>query len=78
MFHPAQAVFLVDSDFVPSENLLAELSSSKIQHRISGAGEGREAGVTSSPAPPAAIIVPCFELSPDASDKEQVGCNGFL
>ncbi|CAM9861380.1 unnamed protein product, partial [Laminaria digitata] len=65
-YHSAQAVFLVDSDCVPSERLHAELSSPELQRKLSG-GDGL--GPEESPA---AIVVPCLEFAPGCLPTEDV------
>ncbi|CAM9653725.1 unnamed protein product [Ectocarpus fasciculatus] len=52
--HPAQAVFLVDCDCLPSEHLLEELHSQEVQDRLNA----------ESCARPAAVVVPCLEFAP--------------
>lgn len=74
-FHPAQAVFLVDSDCLPSENLLDELHSKEVQGRISIKGRAITRSGTELPVShAAAIVVPCLEFAPGtaASRAEQV------
>ncbi|CAN0142041.1 unnamed protein product [Scytosiphon promiscuus] len=64
-FHPAQAVFLVDSDCLPSENLLECLHCEDVQDKVKfqlDETPGR-AGGASVPGP-AAIVVPCLEYAP--------------
>ncbi len=74
-FHPAQAVFLVDSDCVPSANLRDELHSDEVQHRINRDFGAKTRNVTSpGECHPAAIVVPCLEFVPGAAAarEEQV------
>ncbi|CAM9786078.1 unnamed protein product, partial [Pylaiella littoralis] len=67
-YHPAQAVFLIDSDCLPSDNLLDELHSQEVQDRINNAEggsartRGSRTGEASAPSHPAAIVVPCLEF----------------
>ncbi|CAM9994866.1 unnamed protein product [Scytosiphon promiscuus] len=68
-FHPAQAVFLVDSDCLPSENLLECLHCEDVQDKIKfelDETPGR-AGGASAPGP-AAIVVPCLEFAPGSEN----------
>lgn len=82
-FHPAQAVFLVDSDCLPSENLLRELQSQEVQDRINNTKDGYArtrgccADEASASSRPAAIVVPCLEFAQGtaaaaASRRQQV------
>lgn len=67
--HPAKAVFLVDSDCVPSEYLLSELSLPEVQDRVCGKEiTDSDAGGLS----PVAVVVPCLEFSPSVDVKGQV------
>ncbi|CAB1097212.1 unnamed protein product [Ectocarpus sp. CCAP 1310/34] len=52
--HPAQAVFLVDCDCLPSEHLLEELQSHEVQDRLNAESNAR----------PAAVVIPCLEFAP--------------
>ncbi|CAM9094863.1 unnamed protein product [Ectocarpus sp. 6 AP-2014] len=52
--HPAQAVFLVDCDCLPSEHLLEELHSQEVQDRLNAESSAR----------PAAVVIPCLEFAP--------------
>ncbi len=79
--HPAQAVFLVDSDCLPSENLLDELHSDEVQQRLGreAGAEGNGSGLAAWRSDPAAIVVPCLEFAPDkpaAARVEKVGPSG--
>lgn len=74
-FHPAKAVFLVDSDCLPSESLLDELHSEEVQGRINNNNRVTTRNVTElSVSHPAAIVVPCLEFAPGAavSNGDQV------
>lgn len=74
-FHPAQAVFLVDSDCLPSESLLEELHSEEVQSRINSRGRAKTRGGTELPVSnPAAVVVPCLEFAQGAAafNTEQV------
>eukprot|EP00903_Cladosiphon_okamuranus_P014200 g13193.t2 len=64
-FHPAQAVFLVDSDCLPSESLLGELHSEEVQSRINSKRlEKTRGGMELPESNPTAVVVPCLEFVP--------------
>ncbi|CAM9192680.1 unnamed protein product, partial [Hapterophycus canaliculatus] len=69
-FHPAPAVFLVDSDCLPSENLLDNLHCQDVLGRINVEDGGRRSGLgEASESGPAAIVVPCLEFAPGSENS---------
>ena len=67
-FHSAQAVFLVDSDCLPSESLLNELHSEEVQSRINSKDRPKTRSGSKLPVShPAAVVVPCLEFAPGSA-----------
>lgn len=80
-FHPAATALLVDSDCIPAENLLSELSLADVQERIlpgefvdTRCREGiDEAEVAAKKT--LAIVVPCLEAAAHTCFDELVSNN---